>query len=87
MTLVITDHAVALVHLSFFTDHCLSWLCRKKSSRELLAETMQWLFAASWNPGQLEELSNFFWVELSLVIREWCLQVDGPTSADSCQLN
>jgi len=70
MTLVFIDNAVAFVHLSFFTDHCLSWLCRKKSTGELLVVTLWWLLAASSNPGQLEEHSNFFSVELSLVIRE-----------------
>jgi len=72
MTLVFIDNAVALVHLSFLTDHCLSWLCREKSTRELLEVTLRWFLAASSKPGQLKELSNFFWVELSLVIREWC---------------
>ena len=34
--LVFTDDAVALVHLAFFTDHHLLWLCSEKGTRELL---------------------------------------------------
>jgi hypothetical protein len=59
--------SLALVHLAFFTGFHVSWLCRGKHIKELLA--VFWLLLAApsdsrWFVGS----RGFFWFELLLLI-------------------
>lgn len=47
LTLAFSDNAVALVHLIFFADHHLLWLCRERHTKELLVVFQQLLMASS----------------------------------------
>lgn len=77
------DDTGTFVCLAFFTDHCLLRLCREKCTKELLV-VFWWLLATSVVLGQP---CGFFCIELLLLIPEWCLQVNGVTVADLCELN
>ena len=67
-------------------DHHLSRLLREKCTKELLV-VFKWLLAISVDLGHLAEPHDFFWIKLLLLIHEWCLRVDLPTTADLCELN
>lgn len=67
LMLIFTDYAMALVHLVFFTDHLLSWLCREKWTKDLLV-VFQRLLAASEDSGQLAEP-----ISSSLNCHCWCV--------------
>jgi hypothetical protein len=54
LMLVSTEDTVALVHLAFFTDHCLSQLHREKCTKELLM-IFQWLLVTFADLGPLAE--------------------------------
>ena len=45
------------------------------------------ILAPSVDSSQLTKPPGFFWVELLLLIHEWCLGVDQATKAKSCGLN
>lgn len=77
------DDSMTLVHLSFFDDNCLLRLDREKFTKELLMIFWQ-LLAVSTEMVWLVE--SFFWIELPLLISEWCLPVDWADSADFCEL-
>jgi hypothetical protein len=82
---------------SFFVGHHLSWLHRETCSKKLLMVFWQ-LLAASLDSGWLTEPCSFFWIDLSLpncewclrvlplLIRKWCLRVDGAAAIDSNEL-
>jgi hypothetical protein len=72
--------------LPLFADHSLSWLHWKKCTKELLVVFWQ-LPAASWDLGRMVEPHSLSWIELPLLIHEWCLQVDWATAADLYELN
>ena len=72
--------------LPFFAGQHLLWRCRKKCMEELLV-IFQWLPVAPTDSSQLAEPRGFFWIELTLLIHEWCLWGDQAMAADLCELN
>jgi hypothetical protein len=43
--------------------------------------------STSQDSGKLAKFQGFFRMELSLLIHEWCLQVDKATAVNFCELN
>lgn len=72
--------------LPLFAGPCLSWLRRKKWTKELLM-VFQRLLAASEDSGWFAGPFAFFYIKWPWLIHEWCLQVDRATAAESYELN
>jgi hypothetical protein len=71
--LVSTDYAMALVGLAFFTNHCLSWLNRKKCTKELLV-VFQRLLATFLVLDWLAEPSSLI---LTAIADSWMMFANG----------
>ena len=77
--------------LPFFVGQCLSWLHREKCTKK----TSGGIWAASCHVCRFGSLADscrvepcgFFWVDLRLLIREWCLWTAAAAAADLCDLN
>lgn len=87
LTLVFTDDSVTLIHLAFFSDHCLLWLRRQKTQQRISSGNLAVSCCFCTDSGVLAEPWSFFWIEMPLLICEWCLQVDWAPAAESCDLN
>lgn len=68
--------------LPFFADHHLLWFCRKYCQQKK-SGSIWLLLAASKYSGWLAEPWSFFWIDLQLLIQEWCLWVDQAVTSDS----
>lgn len=76
--------AVALVHLTYLMDRHLSWL-HKNAPKNFRWYSGSFLLLP-WTLVDWESLC-FFWIELPLLIREWCLSEVWVTTADLWELN
>lgn len=79
------EETVAWIHLTFFLEYHLLWLCREKCTKELM---IPWELPATLaDTGWMGEPHGFFWIELTLLVYKWWFRVDRATTADSCDLN
>lgn len=80
-----SGHCCALVHLAFFTDHGLSWLCRDKHTTKLFL-IFRWLLATSADSDWLARLEvSSAWTAVADL---WVVDASGWSySADLCDLN
>jgi hypothetical protein len=58
-----------------------------RETHQKLLVVLQWLLAASVDSSWLGVSCSSFWISLSLLICEWCLWVDQPATANSCDLS